>query len=124
MTETIDQHANRIRTSVKTIHDYNDEFSHDLTSVISRAIMTASMCNDAPIIAMRNKETLDALIRTMIMILATSEFFDTSSNLRKFANELKRDILKRVPKAKQENKDIIGGLRSGYPANMRTDGNA
>jgi len=94
-------HTPNVRTDYATAaRGFDPAFRDALIAKITTAIAHASMVKDAPILAIRTGETVEALITCLIATAAMSPQFDQPSFLREFANDLAKRIRRGVAKAR------------------------
>jgi hypothetical protein len=86
---------------------------------ITAAIANASLVTDAPIMAFRTGETVEALTICLISTMAMSPAFDTPSHLREFTEKLAKRIRRSVANARA-NPPPVAERMFGF----RNDGNA
>jgi hypothetical protein len=99
----------------RAVHGYDPEFRHILTEQIITAIARASALQDAPIVAIRTSETLDALSDALITMLALVPDMDVPSKLREAAENLARRVRREVARARAEGLgDRLGVRHEGH----------
>jgi hypothetical protein len=91
------------RTSYeRAVRGFDSEFKDALVAEITAAIGLASIVKDAPVMAIRTGETIEALIECLIATASLSPHFDTPSHLREFTDELAKRFRRSVaPRARQ-----------------------
>ena len=97
--------------------EYDLTFKDTLVKEISKAIAEASIVTDAPVMAIRTGETIEALTVCLIAFASLSPHFDTPSHLREFADTLAKRIRRSVAKNRANPSDdvkrIFGSFQSG-----------
>ena len=99
--------------------EYDPAFKDALIKEISTAIAKASLVTDAPIMAIRTGETIEALIVCLIAVASMSPHFDTPSHLREFADTLAKRFRRSVAQQRANPSDDlmrILGVRQGGTA--------
>jgi hypothetical protein len=85
--------------------EYDPVFQDALVREIAQAIAKASLVTDAPIMAIRTAETIEALFICMIATGAMSPHFDTPSHLREFADNLAKRFRRSVAQCRAKPPD-------------------
>jgi hypothetical protein len=99
----------------RALAGYDPEFRRALADKIITVIASASVIEDAPVIAIRTNETLDALADALITTLALVPDMDVPSKLRQAAENLTKRIRREVARARAEGVgDILGAQREGH----------
>jgi hypothetical protein len=94
---------------------YDEQFRRELAGEIITAIAKASVVADAPVMAIRTTETLDALADALVTVLAIVPRMDVPSELRKAAEALARRLRRDVARARAEGAaDILGARVEGH----------
>ena len=105
-------------TYARAVAGFDPAFCDVLIEKITAAIAEASFVTDAPIMAIRTGETLEALTVCLIGTACMCPTFDTPSELREFTEKLSKRIRRTVSKARADPTfaaDFFG---------MRKEGNA
>jgi hypothetical protein len=89
---------------------FDPNFRDALAAEITRTIARASITTDAPIMALRPRETIEALVAVLVSMCALSSQFDAPSELRQFAIDLAKRVRRDVGKlrAEQVGAEIFG----------------
>ncbi len=82
-----------MRTTIaRAIKGYDEEFCAQLSLEIATAIGNASMAVDAPIVAIRTGETIDALVSALVAIISMSPEAANPAALRKLSENIAKQI--------------------------------
>jgi hypothetical protein len=92
-------------TDTRTTYDravagFDEEFKDALVAEITSVIARASIVTDQRTMAIRTGETAEALIITLISMLALTPSMDSPTALRKFADELAKRVRRSVARAR------------------------
>jgi len=81
---------------------YDEAFRQRLAETILNAIATNSIVDDAPVMCVRTRETLDALADILVAIMSMVPRYDTASELRKATEALAKRVRREVAQARAE----------------------
>jgi hypothetical protein len=71
---------------------YSDEFEKALTEEIFNAVVETSRCTDANLVALRTSESIEALLKTLALILALTPYARSPTRLREAVEELAKRL--------------------------------
>jgi len=110
----------KVRTNfARAAQGYDSEFAAALADEICKTIANASRLTDAPMLAIRTGETMEALISALVAVGSFCPAFDQPRQLRLFADALRKRLIKNIGRARASpppEAERMFGFRSGGSA--------